>query len=117
MTEHDPLVRLRHMRDYARSAIAIAERGSRDTLDRDEMFAFALIHALSMIGEAAAGVPPDIRDAAPEVPWADVIGMRHRLIHGYDHTRYGIVWDTMTVDVPELLGRLEALIRRLEEMA
>ncbi|MEA3402598.1 MAG: HepT-like ribonuclease domain-containing protein [Armatimonadota bacterium] len=114
MSERDPLVRLLHMRDYGRAVLRLTDQGSRERLDSDEMFAFAMIHALSMIGESAAGVSQQVRDASPKIPWADIVGMRHRLIHGYEYVSYDIVWETATVDVPELMQKLDTLVARLQ---
>lgn len=43
------------------------------------------------------------RDATPLVPWRDIIGMRHRLAHGYAETLDSVVRDTVTLDIPALL--------------
>ncbi len=36
--------------------------------------------------------------------------MRNRLIHGYDEVDYAILWDALTLNLPDLLERLEAVI-------
>jgi uncharacterized protein with HEPN domain len=43
----------------------------------------AVIHSRAVIGEAAGKVSAEFRAAHPEIPWRDITGMRHRLIHGY----------------------------------
>ncbi|MBM4326577.1 MAG: DUF86 domain-containing protein [Deltaproteobacteria bacterium] len=50
------------------------------------------------------------QDAHPDVPWASVIGMRHRLIHGYDTVDWLRVWKTLRNDLPPLLQQLKALM-------
>lgn len=45
-------VRLRHIADALNSAIRFAQGRNREDLDRDEMLAFALVHALQIAGEA-----------------------------------------------------------------
>ncbi|HCA46117.1 MAG TPA: hypothetical protein DEP45_01810 [Armatimonadetes bacterium] len=117
MPEHDPLVRLLHMRDYAEAALRLSERGNRRLLDEDEMYSFSMIHAVAMIGQTAAQVSREVQQAAPEIPWTDIIGMRHRLIHGYEFVRHDIVWDTVTVDVPDLLPKLFRLIDQMQAAA
>ena len=47
MTRHDDLVRLRHMLDYARKAVAFSQGRSRVDLDDDELLALALPRGLS----------------------------------------------------------------------
>ena len=51
----------------------------------------AVIHSLAVIGEAAGKISPDFRAAHPEIPWREITGMRHRLIHGYAEVRLDAV--------------------------
>lgn len=41
----------------------------------------AVIHSLAVIGEAAGKVSQEFRAAHSEIPWRDITGMRHWLIH------------------------------------
>ena len=43
----------------------------------------AVIKAIEIIGEAASRISPQRRAAHPEIPWPEIIAMRHRLVHGY----------------------------------
>jgi uncharacterized protein with HEPN domain len=49
------------------------------------------------------------RDGHPSVPWAEMAGMRDRLIHGYDSVDVEVVWDTVVRDLPALIKMLEPL--------
>ena len=51
----------------------------------------AVIRSLEVIGEAAGKISPALRAAQPDIPWREIIGMRHRLIHGYDEVRLDVV--------------------------
>ena len=84
MTQHDPLVRLRHMLDYAREAVEMTGGRTRADLDQDRQLNLSLARLLEMIGEAAARVPPADRERWSGVPWPDIVGLRNRLVHGYD---------------------------------
>ena len=84
MPRRDPKVRLLHMRDYARKAVAMIEGQTRDDLDSDEKLRLALTHLVELVGEAASKVPVEVQSQYPEIPWPKVISMRHRLIHGKD---------------------------------
>lgn len=44
------------------------------------------------------------------IPCEDVVGMRNKLIHGYDQVDLGIPWDTVTDDLPHLIQELEAVL-------
>ena len=76
-------IRIQHMIDAAREAIGFAEGKSRKSLDADPMLARALMHAILEIGEAAARTSEVGRGRAPNVPWAQIVGMRNVLIHVY----------------------------------
>jgi uncharacterized protein with HEPN domain len=110
MPQHDPRIRLLHMRDYARKAISVVQGLRREGLDQDEILSFALTHVVEVIGETASQVPPEVRIKYPEIPWPKVISMRHRLIHGYDFVDYDILWDTVMNNLPYLIAALEKIV-------
>jgi len=106
------LVRLQHILEAASKARDIATGKSRDDLDTDEILRFALIHLLELVGEAATGLSTELREQEPEVPWAKVIALRNRLIHGYFDVDLDIVWDTIQTRLPSLIEAVEAVIAR-----
>ena len=110
MSRHDPLVRLKHMLDYAREAVEMAKGQKADDLDGDRKLALALTHLVELSGEAASQVPQEIRQKYPNVPWPKIVSMRNRLIHGYDIVDYKILWDTVAEDLPSLIRELENII-------
>jgi uncharacterized protein with HEPN domain len=63
-----------------------------------------------VIGEAAGRVSPAFRATQPAIPWRDITGMRHRLIHGYDDVRLDLVWRVVAEDIDSLITALEPLI-------
>jgi uncharacterized protein with HEPN domain len=75
------------------------EGRSREDLDRDRMLLFAVVHAIEILGEAANKISAETRAAAP-LPWAAIVSMRNRLIHGYFDIDTAIVWKTATVEIP-----------------
>ena len=81
------VVRLRHMLDAAREAIAFGAGRTSDDLARDRVLTLALVKCIEIIGEAAK-VSAETRASAPQTPWSDIIGMRNRLIHAYFDRRH-----------------------------
>ena len=110
MSRRDPTVRLLHMRDYARKAVAMAAGQTREDLDDDEKLCLALTHLVELVGEAASHVPKEIQARYEQIPWSKVISMRHRLIHGYDFVDYTILWDTIGQNLPTLIDTLDRIL-------
>jgi len=105
---HDDAVYLRHMLETIRRAREKADVG-REAFDRDDTLQLALVHLVQMLGEAARRVSPELQSRHPEVPWGQIIGMRHRLVHDYLSVDLDIVWAVVKGDLPELerlLGRV-----------
>ncbi len=110
MTQHEPLVRVRHMLDHAREAVEMTEGRSRSDLDADRQLNLALVRLLEVVGEAAARVPEDYRQQHPDIPWRDIADLRNRLIHGYDTVNFDILWSIIRKDLPPLIEMLERIV-------
>lgn len=110
MSRHEPLVRLRHMLDHAREAVAMAAGKTRKDLDTDRKLNLALVRLLEVVGEAASRTPTDERTHYPDIPWAQIVGLRNRLIHGYDSVDFDILWQIVTHDLPSLILALEQIV-------
>jgi uncharacterized protein with HEPN domain len=108
--KHDDRVRLRHIIDALHAAIRFTEGRSREDLDKDQMLAFALLHAIQIVGEAASKVSADFRNRHPQIPWEVITSMRHRLVHAYFDINHDILWTTATESLPELLIQVDALL-------
>ena len=98
------------MLGYAREAHALAGGRTRDDLSSDRQFNLAMARLLELIGEAANRVPPEQRLRYPEIPWAQMIGLRNRLIHGYDQIDLDILWTILARDLPALISVLDGLL-------
>ena len=110
MSRDDPYVRLRHMLDYSREAIALLSDRKRADLDNERTLGLAILRCVEIVGEAASRVPVDIQQRYQNIPWPQIIGMRNRLVHGYDIVDYDIVWSTVTQDLPPLVAELEKIV-------
>ncbi len=104
------VVRLRHMLDAAREAVTFAAGKTAQDLKSDRILSLALVKCIEIIGEAATKVTNDTRASYLQIPWVDIVGMRHRLIHVYFDVDLERVCDTIAIDLPPLIESLEQAI-------
>jgi uncharacterized protein with HEPN domain len=103
MSSHDPKVTLRQIVDFASRAQELCSDKSLDEFLKDRVCILALERALELVGEAVNRLPTELQDKNPQVPWKLIIGMRNRLIHGYDDIRYDVLWDSVQKNIPDLI--------------
>jgi uncharacterized protein with HEPN domain len=65
------------------------------------------------IGEAANGIPAELRDTEPSIPWGEIIGMRNWMAHRYFDTVHAYVWATVDHDLEPLLQALDRITARI----
>jgi len=109
MFENDN-VRIHHILDAAREAVAFSQGRSRANLDSNRKLNLSLVRLLEIIGEAAKGISPQFRESHSDLPWKSMVGMRDRLIHGYFDVNLDVVWETVTEDLPSLVAKLEKIL-------
>lgn len=72
----------------------------------------AVSYAIVIIGEAVKAIPENVTVATPEIPWADIRGMRNRVAHEYFGVDVKVLWQTVREDLPPLLAALRTLAAR-----
>jgi uncharacterized protein with HEPN domain len=100
------------MLDYARKARTLLKGRTRGDLDEDELLSLALTRVVEIIGEAATRVSHESQQDYALIPWPQIIGLRNRLVHGYDAVDFEILWDIIHSDIPPLIEQLEAIIEK-----
>ena len=110
MSQHKDEIRLRHMLDHAMEAMAMVQGKKRSDLNSDRMMELSLVRLVEIIGEAAARVGTERREKYPSIPWLQIVGMRNRLVHGYDAVDLDVLWDTIIDDLPPLIAELEKIL-------
>ena len=79
-------------------------------MDTNRPLNLSLVRLLEIVGEAASRVPADERAKYPDIPWAQIVSLRNRLIHGYDNVDFDILWQIVTQDLPPLIVQLEKIL-------
>jgi uncharacterized protein with HEPN domain len=103
LTAEQMLAAVRRIRDIVRGR-------TREAFEADEVRQLALLHLIQMLGEAASRTSAAFREAHPELPWGQMVGMRNRIVHGYEHVDPDMVWRVATEDVEPVLAALERIL-------
>ena len=74
----------------------------------------AVIHNLTVIGEAANYIPAEITARHPGVPWRQMVDLRNFSVHAYWNLRPAVIWDTIQNDLPPLVEPLRNLLSEPE---
>jgi len=65
---------------------------------------------LEVVGEAARVLSDEFKASHAEIPWRDIVSLRHRIVPEYFRLDLDVIWEIVQRDVPELIGRLEPLV-------
>ncbi len=106
----DDEIRLSHVLEATREALSFVSGKTRAELTADRMLVLAVVKEVEIISEAAAQISDQCREHFPKIPWADIIGMRNRLVHAYFDINLDIVWSTATKELPQLRVKLERIV-------
>jgi uncharacterized protein with HEPN domain len=109
MTRNDAVF-LRHMLDAIDRVVEATSRTTLEQFQRDWIVQDAIIRELQVLGEAAGRVAKELADRNPEIPWKEITGLRHKLVHDYFVVDLEVVWATATVDVPTVRSSVQTLL-------
>jgi len=94
----------------ARDALAFVAGMSEIAFRESRLHQNAVIRSLEVIGEAAGKVSAPTQALLEEIPWREITGMRHRLIHGYADIRLDLVWFVVTERLDALIAVLVCVV-------
>lgn len=96
--------------EHAGRALSYAT-GGEGRFKSEPMVQDAVLRCLEVIGEATKRVSPELKAAAPAVPWKRMAGLRDVLIHGYDSVDLDIVWGVVADELPLVVGAIRELMK------
>ena len=79
------------------------------------MLLYALAKAIEYIGESANQLSDDFKLRHQHIAWAQMIGMRNRLVHAFRRRDHNIMWDTVNLKLPPLIVELETIFSDLDD--
>ncbi len=98
------------MLSHAQEACGLLANRTRVDLDHDRVLELAVVRLLEIVGEAAARVSHETQERYDDLPWPAIVGLRNRLIHGYDSVDLDVLWAIVSSDLPPLIERLEQIV-------
>ena len=79
--------------------------------DANKFLQSHILRHIQIIGEAAWRLSQPLKDKSPQVPWKQIAGMRHVLVHDYFQVNWTRVYETARDHVPSLKPQVEALLK------
>ena len=105
--ERDP-GRLEDIIQAAQNIASFTEGFTKAELSADKLRYYAVLKNVEIIGEAAYMLSLAFKEKYSHIPWANIIGMRHVLVHGYATVLPDLLWHTALVDVPKLYHQIRS---------
>ena len=87
---------------------------NREAFMADRKTQAAILHEMTILGEAVKRLSDGFRNAHPEIPWRRMAGLRDKLVHAYNRVDLDEVWRIAESDVPEAALRIAPLLPREE---
>ncbi|MBD5355520.1 MAG: DUF86 domain-containing protein [Bacteroides sp.] len=115
----DPLKdtgRLQHMLDMALLLENEKRIHSLQSIKEDTVLFYGLSKMIEIIGEAAYKITHEFKAANPQLPWREIEGMRHILVHGYYQISAEMLWDVIQNDIPALIPILKGYLNNYDSI-
>src|SRR3989338_6571469 len=97
---------LRHALDEIEFLETQTQSLSENQFMLDNVLDRAFARSLEIIGEAMKCIPDATRKKYPDIDWKSYAGLRDKLIHHYFGVDYGIVWDVVKNELPDLKKKI-----------
>lgn len=102
------------LRDLKDAIVAIREHLAQTPEEPDEagsaLLHDALLFQFVVIGEAVKNLSAEARKSAPEIPWADIAGLRDLIAHEYFRIEIDRVLEIVERDLPGLEQAIDRLL-------
>ena len=81
-----------------------------DELTADKVFFAGIVYFTMIIGEAAYMLTSEFREQHSDLPWDQIVSMRHHIVHGYYQVDESIVWEVIQYDLDPLRQQITRIL-------
>ena len=86
---------------------------TKEEFKKDDRTIDAVLRNIEIIGEAANKLSEKIYRENESVPWGRMIGLRNIVIHEYFGVDLNIIWQVITVNLPETKPKIEEILKEI----
>lgn len=87
-----------------------------DIFTNDKAYFNAVSMGILQIGELAGSLSEEFRaKTSGKIPWSNIKGMRNIVAHNYGSVDEGLLWETVTEDIPILLEFCNSELERMNK--
>ncbi len=106
--------RLEDIVHYANNVKTILEGVSYEDFVNDIRIYYSIMKNIEIIGEAANMLSKDFIETYTELPWKQIVGMRHVLVHGYAQVSNVDLWETAKNDIEPLCRQVSVFLNDVD---
>lgn len=81
----------------------------------DDKTASAAVLKFEIMGEAIKHVPEAIRQKYPQVPWQQIVEIRHQILYRYFEIDHAVIWDILKNQFPSLQPVIKQILKDIEK--
>ena len=81
----------------------------------NDMLIEACMFNLGQIGELTTKLGEAFKKENTQVAWAQIYGLRNRIVHDYEGVNLRLIWEIISDDMPELRSALNGIKKRFGE--
>ena len=103
--------RLQHMLEMALLLEQEKDKHSLESIKEDKLAFYGLAKMVEIIGEASYKLTHEFKQTHPQLPWEEMEGMRHIMVHGYYSISPERLWTTIINDIPDMIPILHSYLK------
>ncbi len=106
--------RLEDIVEYSTNVLKIVEGVTFEEFSSNILVYYSTMKNVEIVGEAAYMLTKEFKTSHADIPWKQVEGMRHVLVHGYSQVLPQILWATAKENIPEIKKQAERYLSEID---